>query len=296
MMLLTTVLGAGSALAFLSAGFMLGARRGVVARDALRADLERLRAEVVEEHQTAEHERLAAAHERDTAARERANAEKERGTADEARAAMEQVRGEADAGRRAHERALADLRRLQEELVTTRAELAARPKPVASHDDGTAARNLKEVERVLAPLLEKERLGRALAQLDVGRGTRDELPRLLEAIARTAGFSTVLVSDEAGLPLATNQSASDADMLAGVWSLLLTIADRVVAAGAPAPLAVMVHDAQGRAILHRIFSAGNARFLLTAVSHTHRLAPESLDPALANLERVLTRDSWALPA
>ena len=133
-----------------------------------------------------------------------------------------------------------------------------------------------------------------MAQLDIGRGTRDELPKLLEAIAKTGGFSTVLVSDEAGLPLATNQSANDADMLAGVWSLLLTIADRVVAAGAPAPLAIMVHDAQGRAMLHRIFSADKTRFLLTAVSHTHRLAPESLDPALANLERVLSRDSWAM--
>lgn len=304
MMLLTTVLGAGSALAFLSAGFMLGVRRGVVSRDALRQHLDQLqgqldteRAEAERERQAAEHERSNAARERELTATERQRVDIERSTAHEARATMEQVRAEAEAARRANERAAADLRRLQDELVAARAELAARPKIAAAQaHDGHRDSNLKEVERVLAPLLEKERLARALSQLDVGRGTRDELPKLLDAIAKTAGFSTVLVSDDQGLPLATNQGANDADMLAGVWSLLLTIADRVVAAGAPAPLAIMVHDAQNRAILHRIFTAGNTRFLLTAVSHTHRLAPESLDPALANLERVLTRDSWALPS
>lgn len=293
MMLLTTVLGAGSAIAFVSAGFMLGARRGVGARDALRSDLDKLRAELESERQGSERERLAAEHERTNAARERQAAEHERSNAARERSMLEEERRTATDSRAQLERALADLRHLQEQLTVARTELAARPRnaPELQRDS-----NLKEVERVLAPLLEKERLGRALATLDVGRGTRDQLPKLLDAIAKTAGFSTVLVSDEAGLPLATNRSASDADMLAGVWSLLLTIADRVVAAGAPAPLAVMVHDAQGRAILHRIFSAGNTRFLLTAVSHTHRLAPESLDPALANLERVLTGDSWALPS
>jgi AraC-like DNA-binding protein len=56
---------------------------------------------------------------------------------------------------------------------------------------------------------------------------------MLENGPKTAGISTVLANDEAGL---TNQATNDADLLAGlagVWSLLLTIADRVVAAGAP---------------------------------------------------------------
>lgn len=200
MMMLTTLLGVSGAIAFLAAGFTLGARRGLRARDELRAALE-----------------------------------------------------------------------------------AARETPGA---------DMNKVEQVLAPLFERERVAHALSRVDVGRGTRDELPRLLEAIANTAGFTSVVLSDEVGLPLASNDRADDAEIIAGIWSLLLTIADRVAASGAPAPLSVVVHDAEGRAILHRIFSAGRHRFLLTAVSRSDRLAPESLDPALANLERVLTRDTW----
>ena len=42
----------------------------------------------------------------------------------------------------------------------------------------------------------------------------------------------------------------------------------------------------------RIFSAGEQRFLLTAVARVGGLNPEALEPAVAKLERVLMRDAW----
>jgi len=82
-------------------------------------------------------------------------------------------------------------------------------------------------------------------------------------------------------------------VLAGVWSMLLTLADRVTTAGAPSPLAVVVHDAANQTIVHRLFSSAGTRFLLTAVSRGRSLPPESLDPALSKLERLLSGSALA---
>ena len=109
--------------------------------------------------------------------------------------------------------------------------------------------------------------------VEIGRGTRGELPRVMDAIAQVGPFSTVVLSDEAGLPLATSRDSGDGTVLAGLWSMLLTLADRVSHAGAPAPLAVVVHDAANQTLIHRLFSSGGARFLLTAVSPGRSLPP-----------------------
>jgi hypothetical protein len=169
------------------------------------------------------------------------------------------------------------------ELASLRARLDADRAAGHRHDTRTVA----EVQRVLAPLIERERLASELARLDVGRGTRGELPQVMDALARIGGFSSVALADEVGLPLAVNTGAEDGDRLAGIWSMLLAVADRVELSGAPAPHAIVVHDAANQTSLHRLFTSCGNRFVLTAVSRGRSLSPEVLDPALGKLERIL---------
>ncbi len=144
--------------------------------------------------------------------------------------------------------------------------------------------------------VDHERRQRALASLPQGRGTRDELPALVQAIAEAGGFDAVVVSDEAGLPVATTAHAAEPELLAGIWSLLLTIADRVESTGAPPPLSIVVQDTRGRSTLHRIFAADGHRFLLTAVGGRGTVGPTTLDPALDQLAATLMRDGWQVGA
>lgn len=155
-----------------------------------------------------------------------------------------------------------------------------------------AREGLREVERILSPLLEKERVAQAIAGVDLGGGTRVELPRVLDAIAEAAGLSALVLSDDAGLPLAASRGSERAEVLAAVWSQLVVLADRVAASGEPAPVSVRVVDLDGRGLVHRIFTAGRERFLLTAVSRGGAASPEALEPAVAKLERVLVSDAW----
>lgn len=144
------------------------------------------------------------------------------------------------------------------------------------------------VRDMLGPLMQKERRAQGLTKLAiVGRTSRQHLPRLLETVATRGGFSAVLLSDEMGLPLAASAGARDADVLAGVSSLILTLADRISKAGGPMPLAVLLRDAANQRILHRIFVVGNERYLVTAVSRGEDLTTDALDPALTALEDVL---------
>lgn len=317
MMLVSLLLGTAGAATFFASGFLLAARRGVSARDALRLDAEgattSLRVLVAEADRLREETQRLQGREAALAAELgslRASADVAQNLADGRRvetAALQantltlraehaRIQGEAEARKQELARTRELLQRSQDDLAAARGELADLVAKVAERGKGQAEGQLREVQRVLAPLMEKERLAKALAALPVGRGTRDRLPDLLEAIARAAGFDTVLVSDEAGLPLATNAAAEEADQLAGIWSMLLTIADRVVVTGAPAPLSILVQDADGQTIVHRIFSAGQHRYLLTAVGRGGALSPTTLDPAITKLEALLTHDAWRLPA
>jgi len=144
------------------------------------------------------------------------------------------------------------------------------------------------VRDMLGPLMQKEKRAQGLTKLAVaGRTGRQHLPRLLETVAMRGGFSAVLLSDEMGLPLAASAGARDADVLAGVSSLILTLADRVSKAGGPMPLAVLLRDAANQRILHRIFQIGDERYLVTAVSRGEEITTDALDPALGALEDVL---------
>lgn len=172
---------------------------------------------------------------------------------------------------------------------------------------GALLRDLRrELLRVVEPVLEPEPSGdpfgrarRILEQLrGHGRrgsaqelselaGDRRRLSTLLQRVAERGGFSFVLLSDELGLPLAASPGARDPEVQAGVSSLLFTLADRVRQAGGPAPVSVSIRDEAGELTLHRLFSVGPERYLLTAVSKRARVSPEALDSALAALEASL---------
>lgn len=136
---------------------------------------------------------------------------------------------------------------------------------------------------------QRARLGRDLAHMDLGHATRAELPRLLDAVAASGGFASVVLADEVGLLLASNAEAERPDLLAGVWSMLTAVCDRVERSGAPVPLAFAVLDASHARSVHRLFRAGDNRFVLTALAHGADLAPDALDPALGKLTHLLTR-------
>lgn len=240
----TAALAAG---AMSASGYLLGARRGVRARDALRDELSQ-RAEAAE--------------------RARAEREKTAALLDRANAEVTVAQRESDELRAALTRATDALARPRERAV---------PAPAP----------LDEVRRMLAPLLDKARLDESLTAIAGAETTRGELPRLLDAIARRGGFDVVVLSDDSGLPVAASAAADRAEPLAAVASMVLTMADRVTASGSPEPRAVLVHDAEHRTLVHRVLRARGERFLLTAVGHGTALGVDALDPAVSRIERLL---------
>jgi hypothetical protein len=144
------------------------------------------------------------------------------------------------------------------------------------------------VHDVLGPLARREQLAYELSRLDAGAGRRGELSSLLDQIAEKGGFRTVLLSDDAGLPLASNSHGKDLDRLAATASLVLLFVDRIRRDGSPAPLSLMLQDEANQVTLCRIFSVGDQRLLLTAVAIGVPLTPMALDAALPKLENALT--------
>ena len=116
-----------------------------------------------------------------------------------------------------------------------------------------------------------------------------DLTHLLDQIASKGRFQIVVLSDDQGLPLASSQNDWDLDRLGGISALLLVLADRIGREGGPAPLSLMLHDEENRVTLCRIFRFRDRRLLLTAVSTGSELTPSALDPALAVVDAVLAR-------
>ena len=56
---------------------------------------------------------------------------------------------------------------------------------------------------------------------------------------------------------------------------------------------MLVHDTANETILHRLFRAGEARYLLTATGRGRGVVPETLDPTLDTIERALLQEAWA---
>lgn len=152
---------------------------------------------------------------------------------------------------------------------------------------------LREVERVLAPYIEREKLLLDLARIEGGTHSRQDLPRILDTIAKKASFASIVLADESGLPVAASRGSRDPEGTAATSSLLFTLADRLAAHGQPEPMSVLVHDTANETILHRLFRAGEARYLLTATGRGRGVVPETLDPTLDAIERALLQEAWA---
>lgn len=180
-----------------------------------------------------------------------------------------------------------------EQIESLRRELHRTIAPLLERDRTTHQDLRAFMSDVLSPLLESERRGKALHSLSQSRRGREHLPTLLDTMARRGAFLAVLLSDEVGLPLAASSGAKDADVLAGVSSIILTLADRVTRSGGPAPNAVLIRDSANAFILHRIFKVGDERFVVTAVAKGTAVATDALDPALPALEHALEKNQAA---
>jgi hypothetical protein len=165
-----------------------------------------------------------------------------------------------------------DAERLQRDLVKSMSSI------VAQRTDGS------DVRKVVDDLLGG---GRELSSIVVGAGGLGELPKLVDAITKKGGFASVVLSDEAGLPLAASDSALDVEGTAEAAAFFLTLAERSARAGHPRPIACVIMDDTNRLTLHRIFNVQSTRFTVSAVARGKLLVPGALDGALAPLERVL---------
>ncbi len=251
-----------AATAFVAFGYLVGARRGLAARAALRADVSR--AASAEAQLGAE---VRAMQGRLEAASQELIALRRAGSSSDSKP-PEALRGQIDA--------------------TLRALLG----PLLERD--SEARELREaVSGLLRPMVERERLGLELTRLDADLVGRAGLPAILTAVATRGGFSTVLISDDNGLPLATNEGARNTDLLGASTSLLLTLVDRIARDGGAAPFSAVLRDTDNRLVLHRIFRVGQGRYVLTAVGSGAFLSPDVLDPTLARIERVLANHALA---
>jgi hypothetical protein len=167
-----------------------------------------------------------------------------------------------------------------QELARLREQLSQR----SSEEEG----KLKAaIEQILSPLLQRDRLAFELAHLEGQPERQGDLNQLLDQIADKGNFATVLLSDNAGWPLAASRHAEELERLGAITSLLLLIADRMGVDGGPAPLALMVHDTANTVTLCRIFRVGDHRLALTAVAPGAQLTCTALDPALVKVDAAL---------
>jgi hypothetical protein len=248
MMLLATTTGLVAAVLVLTAGYLLGARRGATAR-------ERLWQQSLDVVDTYRRERVDLLEER--------NALQSAGLGQDFGKLLELVLRQGDA-----------LQRLLEPLTSR----------IGAEDDLRAT-----VEHVLTPLARRERLIVALADVETGTGHQGDLARLLDRIAEKGQFRTVVLSDDAGLPLAASSNAWDVERLAAIGSLLLMSADRIGRESAPAPLSLMLHDEENNVTLCRLFRVRGRRLLLIAVATGVELTSTALDPALTMVDNILSK-------
>jgi hypothetical protein len=159
-------------------------------------------------------------------------------------------------------------------------------KPILARE--SQARELRDaVNGLLAPMVERERLGLELTRLGPHQAGATSLSSLLDAMAKRAGFSTVLLTDNSGLPMGQSEGAQHVEMLCASLGLLLNMVDRIATNGCAPPLAVVLRDADNRIALHRMFNVEGQRYVLTAVSSGSFLPADILDPTLSRIERTL---------
>lgn len=149
----------------------------------------------------------------------------------------------------------------------------------------------RDVMTLLGALSDAQRVEADLARLET-RGSRGDLPQLLDAIRAAGSFAAVLVSDSMGLPLCISGQLDNADVIAGLSSILHSFADRHERMDQTALTAITLHTNSNQSILHRFFSLGAERYLLTVVATGRALPHHTLDPVLGELERLLDTETW----
>ncbi len=143
------------------------------------------------------------------------------------------------------------------------------------------------IQHVLAPLVERERISLDLAQFTGGGARRRDLVPLLDKIAAVGRFSTVLLANEEGLPLAANSAADDIERLAASSTRLAIAAGQIAGEQGVSPRSVMLRDASDATTLCRMFRVQDQQLTLTAVSSDARLTSVALDPALSKIDVAL---------
>lgn len=143
------------------------------------------------------------------------------------------------------------------------------------------------IQHVLAPLVERERISLDLAQFTGGGARRRDLVPLLDKIAAVGRFSTVLLANEEGLPLAANSAADDIERLAASSTRLALAAGQIAGEQGVSPRSVMLRDASDATTLCRMFRVQDQQLTLTAVSSDARLTSVALDPALSKIDVAL---------
>lgn len=145
------------------------------------------------------------------------------------------------------------------------------------------------VARALAPLMAYEKSSQELVRLQGGDGLQS-LPAVLTEIAKAGGFSGVLLSDESGLPIAQSEGETRSiDHAAGVFSLLLMMSDRLEHTGSPGLRSIIIRDEDEALSVHRIFTVGEQRYLLSAATRSTLMVPAALDPAIDSVKSTLAR-------
>lgn len=113
------------------------------------------------------------------------------------------------------------------------------------------------------------------------------LTDLLEEIARTAGFKTILLGDENGLPLAASHNHIDRARLATIAAYTILYSERIRDNEVYMPTALLFQDALQHQVLSRIFMVGERRVILTAMVEDKLLSLDALDAGIPRIAQML---------
>lgn len=94
-----------------------------------------------------------------------------------------------------------------------------------------------------------------------------EVQRLIRELGQTKGFSTVVLTDASGLPMATSEDFEPAQALAAIVAEVLRVAQRAgerLGMTDLTEIMLLSQDAQ-RGVLYRQFEAGGRRLVLAMV-------------------------------
>jgi hypothetical protein len=135
---------------------------------------------------------------------------------------------------------------------------------------------------------ERERISRDLAKFSVSQGEKRDLTRLLDRIASVGRLETVLLSNEEGLPLASNTEAGNTERLAASLARIALAIDQTIDRDGAAPRAFLLCDRADELTFCRAFHVNGQRLFFTVVSNDLPLTAADVDSAISKIEAALT--------